>query len=384
MRRLIALFLILIVLGSVLWPPGHAAASTLLLMPEFFPSAPVRPLDWVTLPPRRTTVQLRYDGRTSTATLYEPGSEGLHGGVVIFLGVAPAGLDDPRVVRLGDGLARIGLVTLIPRSQDLVDSKVDPGEIDEVIAGFDYLASLPDVDPHRIGIGGFCIGAGLSLVAAEDPRINQRVALVNSFTGYDDLSSYAVSILTHSIEPFPPEPGVKRVPWEPAPNAIQVLQDHLISLDPNAAERDLLRAAARDPKAPRPDAARLSPVGRAIWSALTSRDPATIEKLLRELPPNDQEIVRRLSPSTRIVDLHAKVFIMHDRDDNTVPYVQSRMLAAQLRPGQAEYDEFHFFKHVDPIASVSPIVFAQDAARLAWHMFQIVEILQGAVPAQRY
>ncbi|MGH2457462.1 MAG: dienelactone hydrolase family protein [Chloroflexota bacterium] len=384
MRRAFLVLVVAIVLGVALLPAAHAAADTLLLMPELFPNAPARPLDWVTPPPRRTTVTIRNGDRASVASLYDPGTPGRHGAVVIFLGVAPAGLDDPRVVRLGEGLARIGIVTLIPQSQDLVNSKVDPGEIDTLIASFDYLAGRPDVDPGRVGLGGFCIGAGLSLDAAEDPRINQRVALVNSFTGYYDLSSYAVSIITHTIEPFPPEPGVAHAPWDPAANATQVLDDHLISLDPSVSEENLLRTAAHDPQAARPDPARLSPIGREILTVLTTRDPATVQRLLGDLPPADQEILRRLSPSTHLADLHAKVFIMHDHDDSTVPYVQSRLLLAHLKPGQGEYDEFSFFQHVDPTATVSPVVFARDASRLAWHMFQIVEILQGAVPVQHF
>lgn len=384
MRRLFLVLVVAIVLAVALLPAGRAAADTLLLMPEFFPNAPARPLDWVTPPPKRTTVQIQSGGRTSVASLYDPGTSGQHGAVVIFLGVAPAGLDDPRVVRLGEGLARIGIVTLIPQSQDLVNSKVDPGEIDTLIASFDYLAALPNVDPGRVGLGGFCIGAGLSLDAAEDPRISNRVALVNSFTGYYDLSAYAVSIITHTIQPFPAEPDAGRIPWEPAANATEVLDDHLISLDPSPAEQNALRAAAHDPKAPRPDPATLSPIGREIWTALTTRDPATVERLLGDLPPTDQAILRQLSPSTHLADLHAKVFIMHDHDDSTVPYVQSRLLAAHLKPGQGEYDEFTFFKHVDPTASVSTVVFARDVSRLAWHMFQIVEILQGVVPVQHY
>lgn len=384
MRRILLVLLIALVLVVALTPAGHAAADTLLLVPEFFPNAPARPLDWVTPAPRRTTVEFQSSGRTSIATLYDPNTSGKHGGVIIFLGVAPAGLDDPRVVRLGEGLARIGLVTLIPQSQDLVNSKVDPGEIDTLIAAFEYLAARPDVDANRIGLGGFCIGAGLSLDAAEDPRINQRVALVNSFTGYYDITSYAVSIVTHTIQPYPPEPGVAHVAWEPAANATEVLDDHLISLDQNPAEQNLLRAAARDPGAPRPDLAKLTPLGREIWAVLTTRDPAQAETLLRELPPTDEEILRRLSPSTDLADLHAKVFIMHDHDDSTVPYVQSRLLAAHLKPGQGEYDEFSFFQHVDPTASVSPVVFVRDLGRLTWHMFQIVEILQGAAPVQHF
>lgn len=380
MRRVLLILLLAVVLAVALVPAARAGADTLLLMPEFFPGAPVRPLEWVTVPPKRSTVELHYAGQTSIASLYEPGTPGPHGGLIIFLGVAPAGLDDPRVVRLGDGLARIGLVTLIPQSQDMINSKVDPSEIDELVAAFQYLATRLNVAPDRIGLGGFCIGASIALDAAEDPRINQQVALVNSFTGYYDLTSYATSILTHSIAPYPPEPGVSRVPWEPSANATAVLDDELISLDPNPTEQALLHAAARDPNAPRPDPSKLSPLGHTLLTLLTTRDPATVEKAFGDLPAADQQIIRRLSPSTHLSDLKARVFIMHDVADTNVPYVQSRMLAAHLRPGQGEYDEFHFFNHVDPTASVSPIVFARDASRLAWHVYQIVAILQGAVP----
>lgn len=382
--RAVLLVLLIIVVAAAVLPTGRAAASAVLLLPEFFPGSPARPLEWLTPAPKRSTVQLSYDGKQATADVYVPGTPGPHGGVIIFLGVAPAGRDDPRVVRLGEGLARIGLVTLIPQSQDLIDSRVDPTEIDEVVTAFQALSARPDVDRARIGLGGFCIGAGLSLDAAEDPRINRQVALVNSFTGYFDLESYAVSILSHSIEPFPPEPGVTREPWQPAANATAVLDDHLISLDPDPAEQDLLRQAARDPKAPRPDVNHLSSTGRTIWTLINTRDTAVDRRLIAELPPAGEEELRRLSPDTHLADLHAKVFIMHDHDDATVPYVQSRELAASLRPGQAEYDEFAFFNHVDPTASVSPLVFARDSARLGWHMYQIIAILQGAVPVQRY
>jgi hypothetical protein len=374
---------VLIAVGAIVWPVGHAAISAVLLLPEFFPNAPARPLEWLTPNPVRSTVELRYDGQTSVADLYDPGSGRQHGGVIIFLGVAPAGLDDPRVIRLGESLARIGIVTLIPQSQDLVNSKVDPSEIDELVAGFDYLAHRPNVDAKRIGFGGFCIGASLALDAAEDPRINHQVALVNSFTGYYDLSSYIISILSHSIAPYPSN-DQGRVPWEPASNATEVLNDHLISLDPDSRERQELALAVHNSATPRPDVSRLSSTGRTIWTLINTRDPVVATRLLNQLPPSGQQALARLSPSTRIADLHAKVFAMHDRDDSTVPYIQSRLLIAHLRPGQGEYDEFQIFNHVDPTESTSLPTLLGDAARLGWHMFQIVEILQGAVPVQHY
>jgi acetyl esterase/lipase len=384
LRSPIVTVLLLVLLAVAFLPAGHAAASALALLPEFFPNAPARPLEWVTPEPKRSTVELHYDGRTSLADLYDPGTPGTHGAIIIFLGVDQAGRDDPRVVRLGTGLARIGIATLIPESQDLLNSKVDPGEIDELVAAFQYLAGLPNIDPTRVGLGGFCIGAGLALDAAEDPRINDKVALVNSFTGYYDLGSYATSILTHTIQPVPAQPGVSTLPWEPAANATAVLADHLISLDPTPSEVDLLRAAIHDPKAPQPVLSRLSPIGRTIWSALTTKDPAVVASSLKQLPPAAQDLLRRLSPDTHLDQLHAKVFIMHDYEDTTVPYVQSRLLAANLRPGQAESDEFRIFNHVDPTASVSPFIFAEDVGRLGWHMFQLIEILQGAAPVERF
>jgi len=108
------------------------------------------------------------------------------------------------------------------------------------------------------------------------------------------------------------------------------------------------------------------------------------ERLLDALPPEAQVLLRRLSPDSRLDQLHAKVFIMHDREDASVPYVQSRLLAGHLRPGQGEYDEFRFFAHVDPTAAVSPLVFVEDSACLASHMFQIVEILQGTAAVWKY
>ena len=167
LRRIIGLGLAVVIIATVVTPIGRGLGSAVLLLPEFFPGVPVRPLELLTPQPEHTTVQLSYDGKTAVGDLYTPGTPGKHGAVIIFLGVAPAGRDDPRVVRLGEGLARVGLVTLVPQSQDLVDSKVDPTEIDEVVSAFQYLAAQPDVAPDRIGIGGFCIGAGLSLDAAE-------------------------------------------------------------------------------------------------------------------------------------------------------------------------------------------------------------------------
>src|SRR5919198_625336 len=52
MRPRACLALPLVVVGLLVSHPGRVAARTVLLMPEVFPDAPVRPLLWVSSPPR--------------------------------------------------------------------------------------------------------------------------------------------------------------------------------------------------------------------------------------------------------------------------------------------------------------------------------------------
>src|SRR4051794_26968734 len=105
LRSPVVTVLLLLLLAAAFLPSGHAAASAVALLPEFFPNAPIRPLEWLTPEPKRSTIELHYSERTSLADLYDPGTPGPHGAIIIFLGVDQAGRDDPRVVRLGTGLA---------------------------------------------------------------------------------------------------------------------------------------------------------------------------------------------------------------------------------------------------------------------------------------
>jgi hypothetical protein len=54
---------LLLAVGSFLTPPGRLAGKVLLILPELFLNAPVRPLIWVTEPPRR---EEQSSERTST------------------------------------------------------------------------------------------------------------------------------------------------------------------------------------------------------------------------------------------------------------------------------------------------------------------------------
>ena len=219
-------------------------------------------------------------------------------------------------------------------------------------------------DPRRI-----LIGAGLALDAAEDARIDTKVALVKGATGDYDLASYATSIATHTIQPVPPQPGIDRLPGQARRKCDGGVSHYL---DQSRSEPD------RGPPPARGDArSECAKAGPGSIDACRANDldgiddqrPQVVERLLNQLPPSAQDKLRRLSPSTHLDQLHAKVFESCARSgDSTVPYVQSRLLARSLRPGPGRYDDFPIFNHVDPTASVPPNVFVEDISRLAGHV----------------
>ena len=142
--------------------------------------------------------------------MYRPAAGGPHPGIVVALGVNPAGRDDERVVNLGEGLARMGVVALLPFSENLMNKSFSVEEIDFMVSSFEYLAGRSDVDAQRVGYLGVCAGSSLSLLAAQGSRIASEVDFVNWFGGYYRLDDLIVSVATQSYEA-----NGQRTAWQP-------------------------------------------------------------------------------------------------------------------------------------------------------------------------
>ena len=354
--RISVILVVLTVLVYFLAGPGNLALRTALLVPHILPSAPIRPLGMFTARPVVETVQINWATGSAMADLYRPNDDRVHGAMIIYLGVLPAGREDPRLVRLGDGFARIGIVTLIPESPNLKAGKISEEEIEELIAAFDLLSELEYVDPQRIGVAGFCIGASMAMLAAQDERISDRIAFINNFDGYLNLEEFVVSIATRSIRPEPPTAEEQREPWEPAPNVTRILVDHLVATLGAEKDRELTLSLLDAGSATQEQISELTPNAQTILRIMWADDAAEARKLLSDLPPDARALMERLSPDTNLDRLRTQMFIMHDRNDTTVPFVESRRLARALdelgRP--AVYTEFDLFKHVDPVQPLEP------------------------------
>ena len=375
MRRLSRFLLVLLILAVavVAIEPARVTAQTLLLLPNLL-DAGVKPLNLFAPAPERMTLTYRETATGDLADLWLPAgasADARVGAMLLVFGVNNLGREHPAIQRVADGLARTGVAVLVPDSATLLEGRLEVGEIDGVVQAFELLAGRPEVDPERVGIVGFSVGGSLSLIAARDGRIADRVRYVNAFGAYADARSYLASMAAHAYELDGEE-----VEWLPSPLARQVFAGFVFDSVPHAVDRELLRDAYEEPivagEQPQPDAdleQRLGPAGRAVYPLLTAASLEEARAAIDALPGPIGEFMDAISPIRQLDGLSADVFLMHERDDHHVPFVESRLLADELEPrgSLARHAEFRLFDHVQP-GDVDLIAAAPELWKLLWHV----------------
>ncbi|MEX2227589.1 MAG: acetylxylan esterase [Dehalococcoidia bacterium] len=354
---------------------GRVAVLAAIYLPDMVLQVdlPLRPIEFITEAPTRERITIEYESRNGPrsieADLYMPASGDNHPGVVFSMGAPPLDLDEPRLVRIAEDTARAGVVIVVPFSERLDDEEVVAEEIDALVAEFQYVQSLPTVDPARVGFFGASVGGSLALVAAADPRIADEVDHVVSFGGYFDALQTFGAIATHHIEY-----GEVAEEWTPREHAEEVMAQQIIRSVEDGDDRDLLwRWFVRDDQ-PRPaELATLSPIGRSSYEFLSNEDPAAVPALINRLPASAVSELEYLSPRTSIERVQAELFIIHDRADPFIPYTESRRLEDAIgERGTAHFDEVRLFEHVEPKLNQRPDVIVFDSTRLLFRLYQLL------------
>jgi hypothetical protein len=326
--------------GLVLWHPSRVALQALLLLPALFPSAPLDPLSLLTAPPNREERAYTYSGGTVDASLFRPTRGGRHGALILLLGAG----DLPRsdlAVHFAESLARLGVVVLVPETSGMLAEQLTFDEVDGVRASLNVLSAESDVDTARVGVIGLSASGGVSLVAAGQSDLRDRVRFVNSFGSYADARSLLIDVASRSEV----VDGQER-PWQPESRTVDVVDNALAGAGVNQAERDEVRAG-------------------------TSR--ARASQIVQGLPSGAAQALARISPSTYVDQIHAHLYLMHDLDDTFIPFTQSRDLVAQAPPGLVQrYTEFSIFAHVIPDRPVPWQTFLPDLWRLFWHVHAVL------------
>lgn len=360
-KAVLALVVVLLAVG-LLTHQGRVALKTAGLMFEVFPSAPAYPLRWFTDAPTRTEVRYKVGEAETIADVYRPAGGGPHGAFVFYIGVGPE-LRNRNVVRIAEGLARAGLVVMVPVSENLSKFQVVPEEKEGVIAAYRYLSSQPYVDPERVGIFAVSAGGSLVAVAAEDPRLAEEVRLLLLFGSYYHAPDVLGAITLRSIE----VDGQRRE-WQPDVS-VDVFRDMLLPTLPPA-DQPLLeplfnRETTRVPEG-------LSPEGVKFAALLTNRDPARVPGLIAVLPQDTRALLAGISPSTNIEKLETELFLLHDRDDEIIPFTESRSFYAEAAPACGKHlTELQLFRHVEP-RGASPLVLVRETAKLYWLAYRVL------------
>ena len=383
-RLAFAIAIVFVVMWGALWSvhPSRVAITTVLIVPDLFGS-PVSVLKIIGEEPVRQEVWLDVpEGRgLLVADVYRPKDGDAYGAMIISVGAAPRIRDHPGVVRLSTAAARAGMVVMIPQLyypfqenmlpedvQGLVDAFGT--NVEEIIASYQWLREQPYVDPERVGIFGASAGAGIALVSASDPRIRHDIDFFASLGTYYDLVDLVSAITTESIHY-----NGNWEPWEPWLKSVRVLYNSVISYLPRAEDREILtRVFVDEDLSARALVGRLSPQARDIYDALRDKDPDRILAFWGDVSPQDVAVLREVSPSSAVTALDTELFIMHDRSDPYIPYVESRRLrdATADNSHRVYFAEFDFLNHVEFKSPSNPISFLADLVKLIFYVWLLM------------
>lgn len=368
---LLVLFAAALVVG--LWRPANVAWRTALLLPEVFPDPPLRPLALLAPEPVRETVAFSEHVPDAAADLYYPADGERHGAVILLLGARPFPKDAPQLVELATGLARDGVAVMIIETPNLAVGRIVPEEIVPIADAYRYAARQPRIDPARVGYIALSVGGSLLLLAlARDHEFGDALAFANVFGAYYDaeamLRTMATDTMTYRGE---------SAAWEPAPLARQIFAGALIDALPEDPARDALwQYYVVGDEAAKPEVDALTSDAAALRDLLAVPSPEKVEPLIGRLPAAIRERLVALSPSHVLADVRTPLFVMHDRGDHFVPYVESRQIVDHLPPGVLRrYTEFELFDHVNPTRSLDPISFAREVAALYWQLYDMLQMV---------
>jgi len=186
--------------------------------------------------------------------------------------------------------------------------------------------------------------------------------------GYYDVFDVGHAVLTQRIR----YNGRDQI-WRPAHQTAEVFVRYLVDGVQDSQDRMILAQFLASEQPSHKELQALSPTGRWVYQFLTADDPEQVEILMTRLPSDEVAKLRRLSPSTGIDRLRAKVFILQDPNDPFIPPTETRHLADSLAEDiEWSYAELRLFQHVRPTRPLDKMSYLGDVARLYRHLYHVM------------
>jgi dienelactone hydrolase len=282
--------------------------------------------------------------------------------VVLVSGVHPDGIGELRLVGLARDLAGTGVNVVAPEIRELMEFRLTANVTNAIEDTALWTAARDDLAGSAgIGMIGVSFSGGLSIVAAGRPSLRDRVAYVLSFGGHGNLPRVLRYLCTGVEPPLAEAPGVRRPPHDYAvsvvlhqaadlavpPDQVEPLRRGIETfLRASAVARTNQQLAAEITRTARALQARMPQPSATLMAYVLNRDVASLgARLLPYLDKLGQD--PSLSPD-RSRPPAAPVYLLHGRDDNVIPPVESVLLASYLeRATKVRRLESGFLSHVD-------------------------------------
>ena len=377
MHKSIKIFLLILIILGILITTPHVRNSikAALFIPQILPAIPVKPLEYVSGTPTKKEITFHSSQGISEADIYFPSGVGIHAGVVFFMGIVPHDREEERIVALAEGLARTGMVVLIPWLETQTENRLIVTDIEVLVDAFQHLQNHERVDRKRVGMGGICTGASMAVVAAQSPKINEEVAFINSFAGYFDafdlVKSTSASTRFDDSETYG---------WSPDRLTKSLVNSHLIE-GAGDIDEQILNGIVDTGSWNQNEHDSLTLGGKAVLALLSNPTLPEADKAIMNLNDETYSFLSAVSPSTNIDMLKADVLLMHDLHDRLVPAEESRRFAnAVIKNGKNVYHtEFSLFQnavqvHRDETKNSGTLNFVKQAFKLYKHMYKIMSL----------
>ena len=351
-----------------LFPLGRSLVRSTLLLPAVISASEPAPLVLAGDSVRFRRITLSSVIGPVFLDIYEPATPPpvFPGGREAIIEVVGAGDNRavPQLINLSQSFAREGIVVVNVGTPALFSYQVTARDGEAVVLAFELMEHWPGVDPHHIGILSFSVGDELACVGAADPRIRDRVAFLGILGGYFDVTSLLriMGMRSQNVDG-------QTQPWYPISTDLYTLSSTVSSLLTPTENKLLKKAFPLNSIAPPLTAqqqAQLSPGATAFYHLLEGDEPGSVDRNLNALSPLVKGLLTQDSPMQVVDQIHAPIHLLHDRNDQSIPFTQSQEFAATLTRLHHPFDyaAYGIFSHVLVRSNLAVTQLLSDGSKL--------------------
>lgn len=325
-RRLLLLVILAVVVVPTIagwsWIDGQVRAVTVL---SSVLETPVLTPAVETLTREPNVEDTVFAGRPSLVV--KPAGEGPWPAILFVNGTVSEGRAYPEVQNLARGLARAGYLVVVPDLPGLTTDEITGETVSSTVDAASAVADRPDALDGKVSLIGVSTGATLSLLAAEDPEVGERVSVVSGLAPYTDIRT-VLNIATTGYY----RDGEEYMRYDADPFLSYVIARSMLAALPPGEDRDTLRAELEEVDRLDPDplaglrdwsTGNLSPEARSVVELLANQDPERFGGVYEALPPEILARMESLSPLAGDEQIAAHVELASGPRDKYFPISES-------------------------------------------------------------